>query len=144
MKAAILIAIVLVTFSSLPFFCHPSAATAQAHVTGQEGARSHAQETPSAAVAQIGSEDTELVSRVDSNSAQAGDLVIARTKQTLTTADGVEVPKGSRILGRIAEGQARKAHPSDPAIRIVFDRALLPRGTSIPVRSVMLVPATQR
>jgi type IV secretory pathway VirB10-like protein len=144
MKAAILIAIVLVTLSSLPFACHPSDATVQGNVTGQEGTRGHAQEAPSRTVAQIESEDTELISRVDSNSAQVGDLVIARTKQTVTTADGTQVPKGSRILGRIAEGQAREANPSDPAIRIVFDRALLPRGTSIPVRSVMLLPATQR
>ncbi len=54
----------------------------------------------------------ELVDKLDTKSAKAGDTVVVKTTEQATTANGVEIPKGSKITGprrrRSAPGPGRR------------------------------------
>jgi hypothetical protein len=43
----------------------------------------------------------ELVSKLDSKTAKNGDSVVVQTKASAKTADGTELPKGSKLVGHV-------------------------------------------
>ena len=43
----------------------------------------------------------ELMSKLDSKTAKAGDSVVIQTKSSAKTADGTEIPKGSKLVGHV-------------------------------------------
>ena len=43
----------------------------------------------------------ELVSKLDSKTAKTGDSVVVQTKTSVKTADGTEIPKGSKLIGHV-------------------------------------------
>src|SRR6202035_948106 len=49
----------------------------------------------------------ELVSKLDTKTAKTGDSVVVQTKSSAKTADGTEIPKGSKLVGRVLA-----VHPS--------------------------------
>lgn len=77
----------------------------------------------------------ELVKKVDAKTAKAGDPVVLRTTEKMRTADGVEIPKGSRLVGHITEVQAPAKGQAQSHMDIVFDRAELKSGKSMAIRS---------
>lgn len=81
--------------------------------------------------------NTELIGKLDSKSAKAGDAVIVKTTSKVSTADGIVVPKGTRLIGHVASVQARGAGQAGSALSLVFDRAELKGGQSVAIRSVI-------
>lgn len=79
----------------------------------------------------------ELVGKVDSKSAKAGDSVVLKTKETMRTADGTEIPKGSRIIGHVTSAQAHGSGHADSSMSLVFDRAELKNGQQMAIHSVI-------
>jgi hypothetical protein len=79
----------------------------------------------------------QLEGKLNSQSAKAGEPVIVKTTQRMMTADGTEVPKGSRLLGRIAAAQAYTKGASYAQLKIAFDRAELHGGGSIAIHSMI-------
>jgi hypothetical protein len=43
----------------------------------------------------------ELVNRLDSKTARAGDSVVVQTRSPVRTADGTEILKGSKLVGHV-------------------------------------------
>jgi hypothetical protein len=81
--------------------------------------------------------DGELVGKLDSKSAKAGDSVAVKTTQSVTMATGTEIPKGSKLIGTVT---VVKPHSSDNAngeMAIRFDHAELKGGQSVPIESVI-------
>jgi hypothetical protein len=76
----------------------------------------------------------ELVSKLDSKTAKAGDSVVVQTKTSAKTADGTEIPKGSKLVGRVMG-----VHPSgageNSQVVLQFDHLELKGGQSMPVHS---------
>jgi hypothetical protein len=76
----------------------------------------------------------ELVSKLDSKVAKAGDSVVVETKQSVKTADGTEIPTGSKLVGRVMG-----VHPSGAGetsqVVLQFDHLELKGGQSVPVHS---------
>jgi hypothetical protein len=76
----------------------------------------------------------ELVSKLDSKTAKTGDSVVVQTKASAKTADGTEIPKGSKLVGRVLA-----AKPSAPGensqVALQFDHIELKGGQSIAVHS---------
>ena len=88
MKTIQLFAAALVTLSGLPML-------------GQQ-ADSSAQTAGSAAVpAEMRPVNGELVNKLDAKSAKAGDQVVVKTTESVKIADGMVIPKGSRLLGTV-------------------------------------------
>ena len=79
----------------------------------------------------------ELQSKLDTKNARNGDPVVLKTTEKATFADGVEIPKGSKIMGHVTDVQAHdKANPNSK-IAIQFDQAELKGGQTMPIKSVL-------
>jgi hypothetical protein len=76
----------------------------------------------------------ELVSKLDSKTAKAGDSVVVQTKTSVNTADRTEIPKGSKLVGHVMA-----VHPSasgdNSQVALQFDHVELKGGQSVPVHS---------
>jgi hypothetical protein len=76
----------------------------------------------------------ELVSKLDSKTAKTGDSVVVQTKSSVKTADGTEIPKGSKLMGHVMG-----VHPSgagdNAQVALQFDHVELKGGQSVPVHS---------
>ncbi len=79
----------------------------------------------------------EMTGRVDTKNAAAGQEVTARTKAAAKLADGTELPKGTKLAGHIIQAKAGGKEQGMAVLALVFDRAELAGGKSVPVRSVI-------
>lgn len=88
-------------------------------------------ETPTATMSPL---NGELVSKLDSKTAKTGDNVVFQTRSSAKTADGTEIPKGSKLVGHVLG-----VHPSGSAensqVVLQFDHLELKGGQSLPVHS---------
>ena len=79
---------------------------------------------------------TELVSKVDTAKAKPGQEVSARLVDDAELADGTKLARGSRLLGRVIQVQA-KTDQQAAAVLLLFDRAEVKGSQPVPVRSVI-------
>lgn len=80
---------------------------------------------------------TELVSKLDSKSAKTGDPVVVKTSEDMKTADGTEIPKGSKLTGHITKVQAHSKTSQNSELAVQIDQAQLKNGQTVPIRSVI-------
>jgi hypothetical protein len=78
--------------------------------------------------------DGELVSALDSKTAKTGDSVVVRTKTSAKTADGTEIPKGSKLVGHVINVQPSGAGENSQ-MALQFDHVELKGGQNLPVHS---------
>jgi len=76
----------------------------------------------------------ELVSRLDSKTAKSGDNVEIRTKTSVKTADGTDIPKGSKLVGHVIGVQASEAGNTSQ-VALQLDHIELSGGQSVTVHS---------
>jgi hypothetical protein len=75
----------------------------------------------------------ELTKPVDVRKNKPGDEVIAKTMQDVKSEGHVVLPKGSKIVGRVTQAQARAKGQEESQLGMAFDRAILKDGTQMPV-----------
>jgi hypothetical protein len=76
----------------------------------------------------------ELVGKLDSKTAKAGDSVVVQTRASAKTADGTEIPKGSKLVGHVMA--VRPSAPGENSqVALQFDHVELKGGQSVPVYS---------
>jgi hypothetical protein len=90
-----------------------------------------------AAPIQLAPVNGELVGKLDSTSAKTGDSVVVKTDKDVKTADGTDIPKGSKLVGHVTGVQARGEGKENAQIAIKFDHAELKGGQSLPIESVI-------
>jgi hypothetical protein len=78
-----------------------------------------------------------LSGSLDSKKAKPGDPVTAKTTEQTTTADGVVIPKGTKLLGRVTEAKAAGKGEGESALGFTFDRAVLKDGREIPLQTTV-------
>ena len=152
MKFAISIAIFLIVLSSVPLFARQSGASAQAGASAgaggvqasqsagasaRAGSASAQADSSADAPAQFEPVSCELVNKLDSKSAKAGDAVVVKTREKVRTAEGTLIPKGSRLVGHVTEVEARGQGHAGSSMTIAFDRAELKGGQSLAIHSVI-------
>jgi hypothetical protein len=76
----------------------------------------------------------ELLSKLDSRTAKTGDSVVVQTKSSVKTADGTEIPKGSKLVGRVM-GVHPSAAGDNSQVVLQFDHLELKGGQNVPVHS---------
>jgi len=91
----------------------------------------------SASSVQATSVSAELTKKIDSKDAKVGDEVAAKTTAEARLADGTKLPKGSKLMGRVTDVQARAHDNRDSRIAFAFDHAVLKDGHEIPVQAMM-------
>ncbi|HEV2136919.1 MAG TPA: hypothetical protein VGR47_22055 [Terracidiphilus sp.] len=79
----------------------------------------------------------ELQSKLDSKSARVGEPVVLRTTEKTRTADGVVIPKGTRLFGHVTEVEAHAKGHAQSSLGLAFDRAELKNGQSFAIHSVI-------
>jgi hypothetical protein len=78
--------------------------------------------------------NAELNSSIDSKKAKSGDAVIAHTTGAVKSADDrIILPRGTKVVGHIAQASARSKGDNDSAITIGFDKAILKGGEEVPL-----------
>jgi hypothetical protein len=76
----------------------------------------------------------ELVNKLDSKTAKSGDSVVVQTKKAIKTPDGTEIPKGSKVVGRVLAVRPSQSGQNSQMM-LVFDRVELKGGKAMPVHS---------
>jgi hypothetical protein len=90
-----------------------------------------------AATAEMKPVNTELVGKLDSKTAKPGDKVIAETKEDVKTADGTDIPKGSRLIGEVTAVKPHSKEVQNSEVAVRFDRAELKNGQDLAIRSTI-------
>jgi hypothetical protein len=78
---------------------------------------------------------------LDSKSAASGQAVAARLDGTVTTADGTKLPKGTELIGKVAD--VKNANGSPVSLSLVFTSAKLKDGREIPVKATVIAAYPQ-
>jgi hypothetical protein len=76
----------------------------------------------------------ELVSKLDSKTAKTGDSVVVQTKASVKTADGTEIPKGSKLVGHVLAAKPSGAGENSQ-VALEFDHIELKGGQNLPIHS---------
>jgi hypothetical protein len=92
---------------------------------------------PEATNAQLRPVNGELVTRINAKKAKAGQPVVIKTTEKAATADGVVIPKGSKILGHITDVQPHTKQNPNAKVTLQFDKAQLKSGQTLPIKSVI-------
>lgn len=93
--------------------------------------------SPEAANPQLRPITGELQDKLDTKTSKTGDSVVVKTTEQVTTANGVEIPKGSKITGHIIEVAAKGQDGENSRVTIQFDQAEIKGGQTMPIRSVI-------
>lgn len=105
---------------------------------GQADAPASAPENGAASAASAPSEmrtvRAELVSALDSKTAKSGDNVVVQTKDSVKTADGTDLPKGTKLVGHVVGVQASSAGKNSE-VAVEFDHAEMAGGKNVPIQS---------
>jgi hypothetical protein len=104
----------------------PEAAPPASSAASQEASAS-----PAVAMSPV---NGELVSKLDSKTAKTGDSVVIQTDAAVKTADGTEIPKGSKLVGHVLGVQA-STEGQNSQMALQFDHVELQGGQSVPVQS---------
>lgn len=166
MKAATVIAVGLAAFSSFPspatqdkqnppatasmqqiapsetlaVLQEPSATPTQPQTAAPsqaQAAQQQPEQQPNVKTIQLQLITGELVDKLDSKSAKQGDSVILKTREEAKTADGTDIPKGSKLVGHVTNVQARSDEKQNSQITLQFDRAELKNGQTLAIASVI-------
>jgi hypothetical protein len=95
---------------------------------------SEASAVPAAPAAEMRPVSGLLVSKLDSKTAKTGDDVVVQTKASVKTADGTEIPEGSKLVGHVIAVQASTGGQNSQ-VALQFDHAELQGGQNVPIQS---------
>ena len=79
----------------------------------------------------------ELQGKLDSKTAKVGDSVELKTRAAVKMADGTALPKGTRLMGRVTDVQAKESGNTESRISILLDRAELKGGQGLAIHSMI-------
>jgi len=79
----------------------------------------------------------ELAKSVDSKKLKEGDGVDAKVTSDIHTADGMTIPRGSKVIGHVTVAKARSKGDAESALGIVFDKISRQGGEDTPIKSVI-------
>jgi len=79
----------------------------------------------------------ELVEKLDSKTARVGDSVVVKTTASVRSADGVVIPKGTRLVGHVTDVRAHARGSEESSLTVQFDRAELKGGQTMSIHSVI-------
>lgn len=88
--------------------------------------------------------DTELVHTLDTKSAMPGQLVTVKLTDTIKTPEGVELPRGTELVGRVDQVKASEGKTPSKLV-LTFNQAHLKDGKTLAVKATLVgfAPAGQ-
>ena len=143
MKVATAFATTLVAVISFPLLAQQSSpptsqpgdpASQQQNAPTEQSMPSSSPTANSGAIVEMSPVSGELVSKLDSKTAKAGDSVAVQTRAEAKTTDGTEIPKGSKLVGHVLGVQSSGAAENSQVV-LQFDHLELKGGKNLPVHS---------
>ena len=138
MKTGTTLVTTLFALASYPLLAQqppPTSPAAQQNPPGTAMAPQNSQGTsPGASAVDMSPVNGELVSKLDTKTAKTGDSVVVQTKAPVKTADGTEIPKGSKLVGRVM-GVHPSAAGDNSQVVLQFDHIELKGGQNMPIHS---------
>jgi hypothetical protein len=126
-------------FLTLAYCCFHLAAHAQQGAAGSSG-ESQGSLAPGMPIY------ADLKSGLDSKKAKNGDAVNAQTSEAAKSSDGRTIlPKGTKLIGHVAQATAKSKGDGQSALGIIFDKAILKDGGEVPLSAgiqALASPAT--
>lgn len=108
------------------------------NASGAAAAGAEAQTEHAAASAQEAtSVSAELTKKIDTRNAKVGDEVLAKTTSSAKLADGTKLPRGTKLIGKVTEVQARSKADKTAHLAFELDHAVLRDGREVPVHAVL-------
>jgi hypothetical protein len=89
---------------------------------------------PAAPAVEMSPVNVELVSKLNSKTAKTGDSVVVQTEASVKTADGTEIPEGSKLLGHVLGAKPSEAGGNSQVV-LQFDHFELKGGQNLAVHS---------
>lgn len=77
----------------------------------------------------------QLTRSLDSRKLRAGDAVEAKVTTELRWGTGTVIPRGSKVIGHVAQASARAKGDAESALGIVFDRIVLKDGQELALKA---------
>ena len=130
MKTALVLAVTIVTFSSLPLIARPGS-------SDEQGAPAPAPSHPLIQPGAVRPVVAKLLGKLDADDARRGDPVLATTEGDARTLDGILIPKGTRLIGHIQEVHPQSSPHEDSSLSIAFDLADMVSGQRMRIHSVV-------
>jgi hypothetical protein len=122
--------------SILPMAIFSLALQAQTGVVGRQASPTTAAQAehqiPAAAVS------AELTKRIDTKNAKQGDEVEARVTDTAKLPDGTELPRGTRLKGKVTDVKAKSKEDKSAHLAFNIDQAVLKDGKELPVVVIVM------
>ena len=112
----------------------PNRPATQQNPPSAETASPNSQASPEAPAIEMSPVNGELVSKLDSKTAKTGDSVVVQTKASVKTADGTEIPKGSKLVGHVLGAKPSGAGENAQVV-LQFDHFELKGGQNLAVHS---------
>lgn len=143
MKTRTALAMTLFALASFPLLAQqppppasqPNTPATQQNRPGTEPASPNSSAASSEAPAiEMSPVNGELVSKLDSKTAKTGDSVVVQTKASIKTADGTEIPKGSKLVGHVLAAKPSAAGDNSQ-VALQFDHFELKSGQNLSVHS---------
>ncbi len=147
MNTARTLAIAALAMASLPLLAQqPGSATDQrptaaAPASPAQSQTPQQQMTPqrapsmAAAPAELSPVNGELVDKLDTKTAKTGDAVVIKTKDSVKTSDGTEIPKGSKLVGKVVGVKPIGEGNENSQVALQFDHVELKGGQNMPVHA---------
>jgi hypothetical protein len=85
---------------------------------------------PAASAASV---SAELTKGIDTKKAKVGDEVDARVTSTAKLPDGTELPRGTKLTGKVTDVKAKSKEDKSAHLAFSIDRAVLKDGKQVPV-----------
>ncbi|MGB6687927.1 MAG: hypothetical protein WBE76_08805 [Terracidiphilus sp.] len=79
----------------------------------------------------------ELVGKLDAKTAKPGDTVVVKTEESVETANGTEIPKGSKVIGHVTLVKAHSKEEQNSELVVEFDHAQLKGGQEVQIHSMI-------
>ena len=114
-----------------------ASSNASGSARAQGGSASASSSTTAVSSADLRPVKGELEGKLDSKTAKAGDAVVLKTNQKIKTADGLVIPKGSRLIGHVTEVQAHSKEQAESRVGLEFDRVELRGGHAMAIHSMI-------
>lgn len=116
----------------------PARPTMPDQPTMQESSSPQAeQETQRNQRVQAAAVSAELMKKIDTKNAKVGDEVSIKTMSTTILPDGPSLPRGTKLIGKITDVQAKSKESNDSHLAFSVERAVLQDGKEIPVRAAV-------
>ncbi len=92
-------------------------------------------EQANAALATGSAFNAALSSPIDSKKSKPGDVVKARTTESVKSGGQTVLPKGTQLVGHVTQASARANGEEESSLGVVFDKAILKNGQEIPLNA---------